>query len=151
MTAKLKWQGADAFVSSVIIVAIGLVSLWEGIRHPMGQLRQIGPGLFPAALGVLLIVMGGVVFFEKASAENTPDEPEAEGAKGIVATFSSLVVFAALIETAGLGPACFACAVTASLASRPWKPLFSVVLGVSVATLVTIVFVYGLGMSLKII
>lgn len=44
-----------------VLVLIGAVALWEGLRFPVGSLSRPGPAFLPAALSVLLILIGLVL------------------------------------------------------------------------------------------
>jgi putative tricarboxylic transport membrane protein len=46
------------YYAGALMVLLGLVAAHDGTNYPMGTLRQMGPGYFPIALGVLLIILG---------------------------------------------------------------------------------------------
>lgn len=44
-----------------VLVLLGAVALWEGLRFPLGTLTRPGPAFLPALLSLTLIVIGGVL------------------------------------------------------------------------------------------
>ena len=60
------WAGA-------LCIAIGLGVLWEANRYSIGTLGQMGPGFYPAVLGVLLAVVGALIAL--AGGEAVEEDP----------------------------------------------------------------------------
>ncbi|HEU5321296.1 MAG TPA: tripartite tricarboxylate transporter TctB family protein [Methylomirabilota bacterium] len=44
-----------------VLVLVGAVALWEGLRFPVGTLWRPGPAYLPAVLSLLLVAIGGVL------------------------------------------------------------------------------------------
>ena len=88
----------------------------------LGTIRQMGPGMFPLGLGLLMVVIGiAIALPALASVEAGPDLP----LRGMVFCLGSVAAFALLIRPAGLFPATIATACLASFAlpAPGWKGL----------------------------
>jgi hypothetical protein len=44
-------------LSSAILLLVGCGYLWYGLRYPMESLENPGPGVFPLAVGLLLVIL----------------------------------------------------------------------------------------------
>lgn len=49
------------YYAGALMVLLGLIAANDGTHYPIGTLRQMGPGYFPIALGMLLIVLGMLI------------------------------------------------------------------------------------------
>jgi putative tricarboxylic transport membrane protein len=52
-----------------VLVLVGAVALWQAQGFPMGALARPGPGLLPAALALVLIVIGAVMLARGGAGE----------------------------------------------------------------------------------
>ncbi len=104
-----------------LCVAIGLGVLWEASRYSIGTLGKMGPGFYPAALGVVLTVMGCLIAATASNDEvadplhDVPDTPQWRGRLCIVA---GVALFIVLNSLSGLLLATFACVLVAALGDR---------------------------------
>jgi hypothetical protein len=71
--------------------------------------------------------------------------------RACLAVSGSVLVYALLIERAGLLPAVVATVFVAALGSRPFRPLETLILAVSLAAAVALVFVSLLGQSIELL
>ncbi|HEV7718132.1 MAG TPA: tripartite tricarboxylate transporter TctB family protein [Arsenicitalea sp.] len=143
----------------LLLVVIGLWAAFQGLGYDVGTLRQMGPGFFPTALGILL-ALTGVVLFGTAIAANvrlklTGAQNELENQprfspewRGWICICLSVAAFAFLAEYTGLVPATFACVFIAGLGDREnsLRDLLLLSVGISIAAVV--VFWWGLGVVL---
>ena len=52
------------FVTSLIFMAAGVIIAWASLRMPIfNRTIIVSPGLFPAIIGVVFVVFGGVIFW----------------------------------------------------------------------------------------
>lgn len=109
------------YYSGALMMFIGAGAVLEGQRYGIGTLTRMGPGFFPVALGVILVLIGALI----AGSAYASDEPEKERflpakpewfAWACIA--ASPLFFIALGEYAGLLPATFACVFVAALGDR---------------------------------
>lgn len=136
-------------LAGLVVICMGAAILLYAQRYGFGTIARIGPGFFPQVLSALLIILGGMVFF-------VPDD---EGATSVTLTWAearafafsiaSVVLIALLIGPAGVVPASFIAAFVASLAHREATLFQRLVLSMTVAVIAAAVFVYALGMNLR--
>lgn len=118
---------------------------WAWLHYDLGSLRQMGPGAFPVALGVLLAAIGLIVALPglRRVGDAIPFEPWAA-----VAVLASILVFGLGLRPLGLVVASFAGVLIASLPApqRGWT--WRLCLAGIVTLLTLLVFRAGLQMSL---
>jgi len=51
-------SGNRDFYAGALMMLIGLGACLEGLTYKLGTLTHMGPGFFPVALGVILVVLG---------------------------------------------------------------------------------------------
>lgn len=130
------------FYAGALIVFVGLGTFLEAQAESIGTLDNIGPGLFPVILGVLLIVVGllislGGVLSEAGTQPAHPDAvmalPDWRGCAGIL---SGVLAFLVLGLRFGLIPATFACVFLSSRGDRlsTWKESFILALVMTICT-----------------
>jgi hypothetical protein len=52
------------FFSGLMFMGVGVAFAWGASSYTIGTGARMGPGYFPLALGVLLVILGGVVTFK---------------------------------------------------------------------------------------
>lgn len=108
------------YYAGALMVLIGLVAALNGREYSMGTLRQMGPGYFPVALGIVLIFLG-ILIAGTASAGGPPDEdaalPHSEW-RGWFCIIAGPVLFIILGKLGGMLPATFACVFVSALGDR---------------------------------
>jgi hypothetical protein len=128
--------------AAIILIVIGLAGLWFGRDYEMGTISQMGPGYMPVLLSVGLLVFGGVIGLRAVTVKGPPIET------GLwypgVLILICVLLFAFLIDTAGLAPTIFVVSVLCAFASAEVKWKEAVSLGVGLAIFCVLVFVYGL-------
>lgn len=137
-------------LASIVTLALGLAVIWEGSRYPIGTLTQMGPGWFPVALGVLILVMGGVLAIDTWL--SAADEPKVEiHWRPLLSIGGGLLVFAVTLERLGLVPATFLLVGAAALSQGAFRPLQTIVLAFVLAAGAALLFIFGLGMPLDLV
>jgi hypothetical protein len=126
---------------------LGLAGLWLSQNYAFGTATRMGPGFFPRSIASglfilgILIVLRGLVAGSPAVSMNL---------RAIPLVLGSIVLFALLVERAGLPIATVACIVVASLASREAKVREVVLLSIALAATATALFVYALGLPIPV-
>ncbi len=98
----LQWQHAGGLAT----IAIALVAWYSAQSLDFGSLAEIGPGLFPVALAIILLGLSlcllGFEWFKRATPEeaSTPTK-----LRPVVAIFLALAVFAFTIKGSDITPA----------------------------------------------
>jgi hypothetical protein len=144
------------FFAGGLMVLIGLGTGVEGTTLRIGSLRQMGPGFFPTALGVILAFVGVLIVLGARQPagiagdddDAIPDHPEWRGWLCILA---GPILFIILGAYAGLLPATFACVFVASLGDRTTTVKEALVLATGVTIFGVILFSYVLHVSFPIL
>lgn len=106
--------------AGVVVLIAGLVVALESTTYAMGTMRNVGPGIFPMLLGILLAMLGIAIIFEgRVSEVVAPNVPW----RAILAICASLGSFALLIDRAGAFVAIFALIYLAGLADKSFRPV----------------------------
>lgn len=135
-------------IGGVLTAAIGFVALCVSSSYGAGDPARIGPGVFPALAAVALLVTGlGLSLSGTARTQRVAGMPRLLPVA--VPVVSSLLVFAALIRSAGFVPAMSAAMLLASLANGRLC-LRHLVLAVAAPAAGAAVFVYGLGLGVPV-
>ena len=138
--------------SGVFFIAVGV--LYGGIAWhslPMGSALEMGPGYFPIVLSGILVVLGVVIagcalFAEKGSKTPFGLVPW----RGLIMLSLATIVFGAFIEELGLLPGVFVTMLLATLSSKS-SLVRSLVISLSIALFCTVIFGYGIRLTLPII
>ena len=83
----------------------GVIFAWQAALLDLGQLGLPGPGFFPLALGLLLVLFAGVIALEgwlgSAKLGSAKDEPLEFGHPQVLITFAVLLAVPILFEPLG--------------------------------------------------
>ena len=136
------------FWAGALFIGIGIGTIIVGSKYALGTAARMGPGYFPRILGILLIVLGGILALR---AMRTVGEPMPQFRwRPLVIVLGSVVLFGAIVHTAGIALSTIILIVLASAASREFRPLEALISGVLLAILSVGVFVIGLQLQLPI-
>src|SRR6185312_2879421 len=61
-------------ISGLLVLLIGVAATFESLQYPLGTLANIGPGMFPAGIGVLLALVGAAITVSGFRIRNEHDE-----------------------------------------------------------------------------
>ena len=145
-------------LGGALLVATGAATVVAGTGYGMGTLRAMGSGFYPAVLGVLLALIGAVLF---VTASRAPDahlaSAPAEMAhlagpvvqwRGWLCILGGALAFAVLGQHGGLVPASFVAVFVAALGDRGNSVRDAALLATLMTVLGVAVFHYGLHMLL---
>jgi hypothetical protein len=127
-------------VGGLLTVALGVFALVTAVSYPMGSLLRMGPGFFPSGIAALIILLGlGLI----AAAMRPRPQQASPGIqlRSVLMIGLGVLLFALLLERAGLVPATFALVLISSLAEPRWRPLRATVLAVAMTVLVYLIFI----------
>jgi hypothetical protein len=136
------------FWAGVLFVALGIATIINGSKYALGTAARMGPGYFPRILGILLIVLGAVIALRATRTIGEPMQPFFW--RPLLVVLGSVVLFGAIVRTVGVAFSTVVLIVSASAASREFRPLESLIAGVLLAALAVGVFVIGLQLQLPI-
>jgi hypothetical protein len=146
MLAKV--NGQKDFVAGVIYVVSGVsLFLWSQ-SYDIGTATRMGPGYFPAVLGIVLasLGLGSIVKGFRAS---KPDLILKAKLEPLALILGSIVSFGVLISRAGLIPATFVCLLFACFRRTVTHPVELFLTFLLLSAFNVVVFVYALGLPLK--
>jgi hypothetical protein len=142
----MKSKDTRDIIGGFTLVAIGLFAALYAQRYDLGELQEMGPGYFPTALGVLLSILGLFIAIPAFFREGTAIDIEW---KSLIWVLISLAVFAIALTKAGLIVATILSVLAAAVPSKSsWKT--RVILALSLAVIIYLVFLFGLGMILPV-
>jgi hypothetical protein len=84
----------------LIIAAFGALALWQATGMRTGSARNVGAGVFPLALSGIIVGLSLIAFVLPPR-----DRPARLDLRPFLAVTGSVVVFIALVDTAGFVPA----------------------------------------------
>lgn len=130
------------FGAAIVMAALGLGGLYFGRELDTGTFAQMGPGYLPMALSYGLLCFAAIVGLRSFATTGPPIE--AIALRAIVLVLVSIILFAVLIERAGLALTVLAVTGVSAFASHEakWKEIAA--LGVGLAIFSVVVFVYAL-------
>lgn len=129
--------------AAILFILLGCICLWFGRDYRFGTLARMGPGFFPLTLSWLLIgfgiVIGGLAFsFSEGPKVATPNW------RGLSIVIVAIILFGALINSAGLLVTAFVVPLIAAFASTEVRRKEALILSAIVSIACVAVFVYGL-------
>lgn len=114
--------------------------------YSVGDLRRMGPGFFPAVLGGLIAVFGGLVmipaFFRGGGGFHFELRP-------FVMVCVAIAVFAAVLERLGMVAAIFVLVFAAAWAKPGMKPVETLLLAIALSFVAVGIFIWGLGIPIQ--
>ena len=141
------------------LLAFGAAVFAASWSYEIGELRRMGPGYFPMLLGAVLCIFAVLIVVqdarERPAGDRRAERPEEPASplgriwRPVIMPLAAVVLFAALLETAGLFPAVVASVAAAGFAERDNEPLTVLVVAIATAIFVSVVFVYLLGIPLR--
>ena len=136
----------DIFAGAFFI-AVAAIFLVGGQKLPMGTFSTFGPGRFPAMISIILGLLGAIIMTGGIL------RPGADiGKMRIVSMLligSGPLLFALIVQGAGLIPATFALSATSAIAvpGSNWRSMILIAAGTTL--LAYLVFIAGLGLSIQ--
>jgi hypothetical protein len=135
-------------LAGAFFVLLGALGLWIGADYATGTAARMAAGFVPkllcwALLGIGVIIVTTGFLQPGAKMERWELRP-------LVAVLLSLLIFAGLIESAGFIIATIGLVLVAAFGSRETRWAETVIFSVVLATVSALVFVKGLGLTMKI-
>jgi len=132
--------------AGLLLVAIGLIGLWHSWGLTTGTTRQIGPGMLPQSLSVLLAAVG--VGLALGGILASGPRLERWRLRGPLFILSAVVVFGLVIKPLGLLLAAPLAIAIGGLASPATRVIEIVVFGVVMTAFCVILFKYVLALPI---
>lgn len=137
-------------LGGALMMLLGVAAgLYAWIKYETGTFREMGPGMFPVGLGIVLFVLGLVILVQAWSRAG-PKFPELE-IRPLLAISIAGLVFALCIERFGILPAVFLSTVLAACADTKlkWPGTFLLAAGLGITA--SLIFKVGLDLPVSII
>jgi hypothetical protein len=133
------------FYGGALLILTGLAVVYRGVAYNIGTMAEMGPGFFPAMLGVLLTLIGAAVALTaKATAPGTKTKGSRLDFRGPGCITVGITAFIALGKYGGLIPATFAVVFISALGDRTNTITRALLLSVGMVALCLVVFWWGL-------
>ncbi len=132
--------------AGLLFTTIGIAALLISQDYPLGTPRRMGPGFFPTILGWLLVALGLAIALRPGQSFNRPSLREVRP----FLTIAAVVVFAVIVDRVGVVVSTCALVVVNALGSPVRSWIETLALALALSAFVTVVFVYGLGLPLKV-
>lgn len=132
---------------ALFLILLGLAAGVLAVGYEVGSFTRMGPGFFPLALGIVLIVLGLLILVRE-----TPDTAVTPPAwRPFLAVATSILAWALLAESAGFVPASLVQILLCScaLSERQWASIL--ILAVVLTTVGYLLFVVQLGVPLNLV
>ncbi|WP_137388515.1 tripartite tricarboxylate transporter TctB family protein [Rhodoligotrophos defluvii] len=134
-------------LAGFICVLLGAFVAWHGAGYSIGTLGEVGAGLFPAALGGLLLLIG-LALLGQAFLAMGEDTGISLNLRPYIAIPGALAAFALTIDRFGMLPAVALTTVIASLADPNSSKIGTLLLALGLMALTYVLFVLVLQIPL---
>jgi len=133
--------------AGLFLILVAVLALVFSDNLPVGRAVNMGPGYVPRLLAWVLMGVGAVISLQALALEG----PKLEGWhwRPLIALTCSILVFAFLLERAGLVLTILVTVTVGRLAAPDAKPLTVLLLGGGLAAGSVALFVYALGLPLR--
>lgn len=132
------------FLAGLLFFGVGATGLYVAQSYPFGTLQQMGPGFFPRALGVILMVFGAVTAFRGLRSGE-----RVEGGWGwfpLAVLTIAIVAFGWLMERVGMLPSLVVLTIVSAYAGKEFRWGEALLLSVTMCLLAVAIFIWGLGL-----
>jgi hypothetical protein len=136
-------------LSGLLFVGLGAGALYVSWGYPAGTAERMGPGYFPHLVGGLLVALGAILVVR--SWIRPGETIEIIDLRPLIFVLAGTIAFGVLLERVGL----LLASVVLIVASRLARPDFRIVevlaLGLGLAAVSAALFVYALGLSVRLL
>ena len=141
------------YYAGALMILVGLVAAQDARHYAVGTLRQMGPGYFPLALGIILILLGTLIAGTASTGELTDEEaamPRSEW-RGWGCILAGPILFIIFGQLGGMLPATFACVFVSALGDRETTVKGAAILAAGVTLFAVLLFHYLLKLPMPVI
>lgn len=134
-------------IGGLFLTAVGLFFAMYAQRYDMGTLNRMGPAYFPVVLGGVMVCLGLLIAVPAWFRAGTGPDVNWKTLSIIV---GSVALFAATLQVLGLIAATMLSILVSSQADNGMTWRARAILAVCVAPIIYIIFILGLGMTVKV-
>jgi hypothetical protein len=137
-------------VAGATLTAVGLFAfVYALLTMSPGTLARMGPGLFPASLGIVLAFFGAVVLGSAWLRRGEFKFPEVR-MRPFFAILAGVVGFALTVDRLGIVPAVFILTFVSRLSEEKFEFIRPLVLASFLSVLAVLIFIAGLNLPLHV-
>lgn len=130
----------------VLLIVIGLFfAVYAHSNYNLGSFAQMGPGMMPFVLGIILVLLGTIIAVIGYFSTGTEIRPDF---RSLAAVSAAIVGFAVISQAFGMVPAVVALTVASGLADNKLSPLAMTVLTAVLTVIAVGAFHFGLGIRM---
>jgi hypothetical protein len=137
-------------LAGLIFIAFGVGTIVLARDYEIGSALEMGPGYFPAAMGLLLAVLG-IAAIVRGVTRKVRDPITRHRVAPLLLVFAGILAFSFLIESAGLIVAAAALIGIACLQNLRSKPLEVIVIYLVLTGFSALVFVHWFDMRMPLL
>ncbi|MGV6873449.1 tripartite tricarboxylate transporter TctB family protein [Pseudochelatococcus sp. B33] len=137
------------FLSGFLFIILGSGAVFIASSYRLGTLAAMGPGYFPIMLGVAITALGALIAIRAVIMPDTSEPLERLYIRPLLMVLAAVIAFGLFIQSYGLVASVVAL-ILISRAARTEGTWLELVVMVVVLTAIPVgIFVYGLGLPLK--
>jgi Tripartite tricarboxylate transporter TctB family len=144
----MKLRNPRDFLAGLLFMVFGVAALVMSQSYAAGTAARMGPGYFPRALGLLLIVLGAVLSLRGFRTSSEPQPEWHWRPLGVV--LLGVGLFSLTAQRLGLVLGALVLVLVSSAASPEFRWKEALVSGVIQGAATVAVFIYGLGIPLPV-
>ncbi len=134
--------------AGAFLLAIAAAIVWFGRDLPMGVGTRLGPGYVPRVLGILIGLLGIIIFVRALARHGERISPS--NLKGVALILGAILLFTLLLPRLGLAVASVVLLFISSIAAPDFRIWQSVLFTICLTAASAMLFVWGLGMNVRI-
>jgi len=137
------------FWAGLMFIVIGLLFAIGASNYPMGSALRMGPAYFPTVLGWMLVVLGGIVFFDSFFIKEV--DPKPIKLRGLFWILGSVMAFGVVLEPlhGGMVLACIVLMIMSAYGGHEFNWKEAVISGVFMTAVCVGTFYYALGLPFR--
>lgn len=136
-------------IGGALIFAVGFIAAYIALTNmSMGDLHRIGPGMFPAMIGVLLALFGIAIFVPALSRKGSELPIRL---RPTLAVSAAIGIFCITIKPLGIIPSVVILTVVCALGDAKSTPLATAINAVVLSLIASAIFNFGFNISAPII
>lgn len=145
----MKWLTERDVLAGLLFVSLGLVFAVTSASYRIGTPANMGPGLFPLCLGILLTVLGSAVVL-KALRKTSPERVGQFHWGLVILVLTSIAVFGLALPYLGLPLTVAALVIVSLRAAGPISCPFALATAAVLAALSVAIFIYALSLPIDV-
>jgi Tripartite tricarboxylate transporter TctB family len=150
-----KTRGRD-YAGGALMIMLGAFATWKSTSYDIGSLTDMGPGFYPALVGILLGLTGVGIMLRPKRGE-AERAPKVEGGseridwRGWLFILAGIASFIVVAKQAGLLPATFAIVFISAFGDRTNTLKSATILALAISVVSVVVFWWALQVQLPLL